>query len=175
MKKEIEAMPVSREAENSILGCILLNGEESFDRVLPWIRNDEAFYTSDNKKIWKAIKVLRQKKDPIDLVTVSNILREEGEDEMSYYLSGLTDTIATTANVENHAKIIWEKYVQREVRKTSYKMNKVSFDKYEKTMPLINNQLKWHYQLLIFYHMLHHQKIFHIVHLLLPVKSILHL
>ena len=143
MKKEIEAMPVSREAENSILGCILLNGEESFDRVLPWIRNDEAFYTSDNKKIWKAIKVLRQKKDPIDLVTVSNILREEGEDEMSYYLSGLTDTIATTANVENHAKIIWEKYVQREVRKTSYKMNKVSFDKYEKTMPLINNQLKW--------------------------------
>ena len=83
MKKEIEAMPVSREAENSILGCILLNGEESFDRVLPWIRSDEAFYTNDNKKIWKAIKILRQKKDPIDLVTVSNILREEGEDKMS--------------------------------------------------------------------------------------------
>ena len=100
MKTEIEAMPVSREAENSILGCILLNGEESFDKVLPWIRSDEAFYTTDNKKIWKAIKVLRQKKEPIDLVTVANILQEDGEDKISYYLSGLTDTIATTANVE---------------------------------------------------------------------------
>jgi len=143
MENKIKEMPSSQEAENSVLGCILLDGEQSFDKVIPWIRNDNAFYTTDNKKIWKAIKILRRKKEPIDLVTVSNTLREDGEDNISYYLTGLTDVIATTSNIESHAKIVWEKYVQREVRTASYKMNKISFDKYEKTMPLINQQLKW--------------------------------
>ena len=143
MEKQIGEMPSSADAENSVLGCILMDGEDCFDKALPWIRNDDAFYVDNNKKIWKAIKVLRQKKDPIDLITVSNELKENKETEIAYYLSGLPDTIVTSANIENHAKIVWEKYVQREVRKTSYKMNSVSFDKYKKTMPLINRQLKW--------------------------------
>ena len=143
MEKQIGEMPSSADAENSVLGCILMDGEDCFDKALPWIRNDDAFYIDNNKKIWQAIKVLRQKKDPIDLITVSNELKENKETEIAYYLSGLPDTIVTSANIENHAKIVWEKYVQREVRKTSYKMNGVSFDKYKKTMPLINKQLKW--------------------------------
>ena len=143
MEKQIGEMPSSADAENSVLGCILMDGEDCFDKALPWIRNDDAFYIDNNKKIWQAIKVLRQKKDPIDLITVSNELKENKETDIAYYLSGLPDSIVTSANIENHAKIVWEKYVQREVRKTSYKMNGVSFDKYKKTMPLINKQLKW--------------------------------
>ena len=143
MEKQIGEMPSSADAENSVLGCLLMDGEDGFDKALPWIRNDDAFYIDNNKKIWQAIKVLRQKKDPIDLITVSNELKENKETDIAYYLSGLPDSIVTSANIENHAKIVWEKYVQREVRKTSYKMNGVSFDKYKKTMPLINKQLKW--------------------------------
>ena len=143
MKEKLEEMPSSKEAENSVLGAILLEGEESFDKVSPLIRSDDAFYFDDNKKIWKAIKTLRQNKEAIDLVTVANILKEDGEKDIAYYLSGLTDIIATTAHLENHAKIIWEKYVQREARRTSYRMYNISFDKYDKIAPIINNQLKW--------------------------------
>ena len=143
MKEKLEEMPSSKEAENSVLGAILLEGEESFDKVSPWIRSNDAFYFDDNKKIWKAIKTLRQNKEAIDLVTVANILKENGEKDIAYYLSGLTDIIATTAHLENHAKIIWEKYVQREARRTSYRMYNISFDKYDKIAPIINNQLKW--------------------------------
>ena len=143
MKEKLEEMPSSKEAENSVLGAILLEGEESFDKVSPWIRSNDAFYFDDNKKIWKAIKTLRQSKEAIDLVTVANILKENGETDIAYYLSGLTDIIATTAHLENHAKIIWEKYVQREARRTSYRMYNISFDKYDKIAPIINNQLKW--------------------------------
>ena len=143
MKEKLEEMPSSKEAENSVLGAILLEGEESFDKVSPWIRSNDAFYFDDNKKIWKAIKTLRQNKEAIDLVTVANILKEDGETDIAYYLSGLTDIIATTAHLENHAKIIWEKYVQREARRTSYRMYNISFDKYDKIAPIINNQLKW--------------------------------
>ena len=143
MKEKLGEMPSSKEAENSVLGAILLEGEESFDKVSPWIRSNDAFYFDDNKKIWKAIKTLRQNKEAIDLVTVANILKENGEKDIAYYLSGLTDIIATTAHLENHAKIIWEKYVQREARRTSYRMYNISFDKYDKIAPIINNQLKW--------------------------------
>ena len=143
MKEKLEEMPSSKEAENSVLGAILLEGEESFDKVSPWIRSDDAFYFDDNKKIWEAIKTLRNNKEAIDLVTVANILKEDGEKDIAYYLSGLTDIIATTAHLENHAKIIWEKYVQREARRTSYRMYNISFDKYDKIAPIINNQLKW--------------------------------
>ena len=143
MKEKLEEMPSSKDAENSVLGAILLEGEESFDKVSPWIRSNDAFYFDDNKKIWKAIKTLRQSKEAIDLVTVANILKEDGETDIAYYLSGLTDIIATTAHLENHAKIIWEKYVQREARRTSYRMYNISFDKYDKRAPIINNQLKW--------------------------------
>ena len=75
MKEKLEEMPSSKEAENSVLGAILLEGEESFDKVSPWIRSNDAFYFDDNKKIWKAIKTLRQNKEAIDLVTVANILK----------------------------------------------------------------------------------------------------
>ena len=143
MKEKLEEMPSSKDAENSVLGAILLEGEESFDRVSPWIRSNDAFYFDDNKKIWEAIKTLRQNKEAIDLVTVANTLKEDGETDIAYYLSGLTDIIATTAHLENHAKIIWEKYVQREARRTSYRMYNISFDKYDKIAPIINNQLKW--------------------------------
>ena len=143
MKEKLEEMPSSKEAENSVLGAILLEGEESFDKVCPWIRSNDAFYFDDNKKIWEAIKTLRNNKEAIDLVTVANILKEDGETDIAYYLSGLTDIIATTAHLENHAKIIWEKYVQREARRTSYRMYNISFDKYDKIAPIINNQLKW--------------------------------
>ena len=74
MENKIKEMPSSQEAENSVLGCILLDGEKSFDIVIPWIRNDNAFYTTDNKKIWKAVKILRKNKEPIDLITVANTL-----------------------------------------------------------------------------------------------------
>ena len=142
MKEKLDVMPSSDEAESSVLGCILTD-ENCFDKVQPWIRNDKAFYNSNNKKIWKAIKSLRQNKQAIDLVTVANELKENKENDIAYYLSGLPDLIATTSNVENHAKIIWEKYVQREVRITSHKMYNISFDKYDKTPSLINNQLRW--------------------------------
>jgi len=142
MKEKLDVMPYSEEAESSVLGCILTD-ENCFDKAQPWIRNDKAFYNTNNKKIWEVIKILRQNKQPIDLVTVANELKENKESDIAYYLSGLPELIATTSNVENHAKIIWEKYVQREVRTTSYKMYNISFDRYDKTPSLINNQLRW--------------------------------
>ena len=42
--------PKSFDAEESLLGAILLEGKGIYEKVSPWIRVDEAFYNTDNKK-----------------------------------------------------------------------------------------------------------------------------
>ena len=52
---ELESMPFNEEAENSILGSILIDGEKSFNKIQPWIRSNKAFYSLNNKYIWNLI------------------------------------------------------------------------------------------------------------------------
>ena len=47
--------PKSFDAEESLLGAILQEGKVVYEKVSPWIRVDEAFYNTDNKKIWNTI------------------------------------------------------------------------------------------------------------------------
>ena len=45
--------PHSEEAEKALLGSILTGGSEVFEKCKHWVRQSEAFYSDDNKKIWK--------------------------------------------------------------------------------------------------------------------------
>ena len=54
--KDLKAAPSSRDAEESVLGCILLDGVSIYEKVSAWIRDEEAFYYKDNRIVWKAIK-----------------------------------------------------------------------------------------------------------------------
>ena len=49
---ELKPSPHSKEAEEAILGGIIMEGTAAFERVVPWIREDKAFYLKDNKIIW---------------------------------------------------------------------------------------------------------------------------
>ena len=130
---ETKVAPSSKDAEESVLGCILLDGVSIYEKVSSWIRSEDAFYYKDNKIIWKAIRKIYKAGEPIDLVTVSNKVKDSSSDElMGYYISGLTMDIATTANAEHHAKIIWERHIQREASKTANVLYKTSFTDYEK-------------------------------------------
>ena len=132
---EAKTAPSSKDAEQSVLGCILLDGVSIYEKVAAWIRNEDAFYYTDNKVIWKAIKSIYKSGQEIDLITVTNKIKDsENEDvnkSMAYYISGLSTNIATTANVEQHAKIIWERHIQREAGKTANKLYSTSFTDYD--------------------------------------------
>ena len=71
MDKQVEQPPQSIEAESSVLGAIVLKGEEIFDRVVPWIRDNSAFYSNDNKIIWEAIKDCLE--TPAFIASLSNL------------------------------------------------------------------------------------------------------
>ena len=129
----LKAAPSSKSAEESVLGCILLDGVSIYEKVAAWIRDENAFYYKDNQTVWKAIKEIYKSGEPIDVITVANKVKNTNPDEtMGYFITGLPMEVATTANAEYHAKIIWERHIQREAAKTANKLYKTSFTDYEK-------------------------------------------
>ena len=142
ISEEIKMPPCSKEAEEALIGAILVN-EDIYDDVVPWIKRDSAFYFKENELIWKCIRELRGEKSPVDLVTVSNKTKELYPNEkLSYYLSGLVDAVPTTANVGTYAKIVWEKYVQREAVKTSSILYSKGFDEYRKVEETVGEHIR---------------------------------
>ena len=133
--------PKSYDAEESLLGAILLEGKSIYEKVSPWIRVDEAFHSNDNKMIWNIIKTLYKDNTPIDVVTVMEKSKSmyNGDDTLTgYYLTGLPEKVPTTANVEEYARIIWEKYIQRETAKSANRLYNVSFDETENVQTILD-------------------------------------
>ena len=102
-----------------------------------WIKNANAFHFDDTKKLWKIIISMYRSNMEIDTVTVSNHFTEIYEQKEAYWISGLANEIPTTANVGQYAKIVWQKHIQREIGKSSYKLYKHSFSKYDTTSKIL--------------------------------------
>jgi len=136
--------PSSKEAEESVLGCILLDGVSIYEKVAAWIRDEEAFYYNDNKKVWKAIKEIYKAGECIDTITVADKVKDKNDGKgMAYFITGLISEIATTANAEYHAKIIWERHVQREAAKTANELYKTSFTDYQQLDTILEKHSRY--------------------------------
>ncbi len=123
------AMPHNKEAEQSILGSMLLNRECVTTAFEFLIEND--FYIEANKKIFAAMLSLFNRNIPIDLVTVSDELTAASALEAVggiQYLSYLASTLPTTANIEQHIDIIREKALRRRLADVAQKIKDQSLD-----------------------------------------------
>ncbi len=107
--------PQDISAEQSVLGGIMLENEAIF-RVHEIFSSAEDFYRESHRKIFKAMGILSERSEPIDLLTLGNVLKEQGHLEAvggASYLSLLVDSIPTAANITSYAKIVREKAVLR--------------------------------------------------------------
>jgi replicative DNA helicase len=112
--------PQAPDLEEAVLGAILI--DSSALTLVVDLLKPEAFYVESNKVIYEAIKNLFDHHQPIDLLTVSHQLKKDGMLEIaggSYNVSRLTNRVASSANIEFHARIIAQKYIQRELIKVS--------------------------------------------------------
>jgi len=113
--------PQNLEAEESILSAILLDNSSLVD-VLDILRADD-FYRSAHQTIFSAVIDLFSKNEPIDLITLSNILRKQKKlDEIggATYLAKLVDTVPLAVNAQHYAKIVHEKaYLRRLIEKAN--------------------------------------------------------
>lgn len=108
--------PQARDLEEAVLGAILI--ESSCLPSVANILNANSFYVETHATIWNAIISLAQKSEPIDLLTVAERLKFQGKLEEvggSYYLSELTNKVASSSNVVYHARIVIQKFIQREL------------------------------------------------------------
>lgn len=112
--------PQAIDLEEAVLGALMLEKNalsEVIDILVP-----DSFYKESHQKIFEAIHNLFQKTSPIDLLTVTAELRQMGALEMvggAYYITQLTDRVVSAANIEYHARIISQKYIQRELIRVS--------------------------------------------------------
>ena len=112
--------PQNLEAEQSILGGLMLD-REALDQIGDVVAVSD-FYKPSHQKIYEAIKELHTKNQPIDIITVTNILQSNNDLEGiggPDYLIGLLDKTISSANISTHAKIVREKALLRRLISTS--------------------------------------------------------
>ena len=105
----LKLLPQSIEAEEAVLGAVLVN-PSSLGKIVDYIR-PESFYKPAHKVIFEAAYELFKKGEPVDIVTVSEFLRNEDKLEKAggrSYIIDLALNVVTTANIEYYAKIIQE-------------------------------------------------------------------
>lgn len=112
--------PNAAELEETVLGALMLEADALNDVIE--ILRPESFYRLEHQKIFEGILDLFGKQQPVDILTVTNWLKQEGSLDMvggAYYVSQMTDRVASSANAEFHARIIAQKFIQRELIRVS--------------------------------------------------------
>ncbi|MCX2574219.1 replicative DNA helicase [Pedobacter sandarakinus] len=112
--------PQALDLEEAVLGALMLE-KDALSAVID-ILKPEVFYQEAHQKIFEAIHMLFEKSKPVDILTVTAELRQMGALEMiggAYYITNLTNRVASAANIEYHARIISQKYIQRELIRIS--------------------------------------------------------
>ena len=138
----LKLLPQSIEAEEAVLGAILVN-PVSIGRIVE-ILKPESFYKPAHRLIYETI--LELYKDPnacIDIVTVSESLRNKDELENAggrAYINDLALNVVTTANVEYYAKIIKEKEIKRALINAGSEIVAMSYDTDSTDIALDNAQ-----------------------------------
>lgn len=121
--------PQAKDMEEVVLGAIMME-RDAFDAAQE-ILKPEMFYVDAHQRIYKAMGMLAKKSQPIDIHTVAEELRIAEELEVvggKYYVTKLTNSVASAANLTSHARIIFQKYIQRELIRVSGEIIQNAYD-----------------------------------------------
>jgi replicative DNA helicase len=116
MGNELRTPPNDLEAEQSVLGAMMLS-KEAID-VVAGVVHEEDFYREANRKVYRAIVDLHEQGTPIDSITLTNELKKRGEFDSIGGISALTalvERVPTAANAEHYAEIVQQKATLRRV------------------------------------------------------------
>jgi len=121
--------PHDIDAEQAVLGALLID-KEAFTSVSEKIK-PEYFYDEKNKCIFECMLILYEERQPIDLLTLTSVLKKKKMFEKvggSAYISSLTSVVPTASNIEHYCEIIREKSTRRSLISLGAEMTDVAFD-----------------------------------------------
>lgn len=124
--------PQSIEAEKALLGSLMLD-KDGIIKVVDFLRPED-FYKNIHSKIYKAMLNLYEKQEPIDVLTITQRLREKKELEEiggAGYLSELLNTVPTPYHLLNYTKIVRGKKIMRDLIQAAGEISSLAFDEAE--------------------------------------------
>lgn len=119
--------PHNEEAEQHVLGSLLMD-KNSMIKVVDFLRTKD-FYNRNHQMIYDTMLELYQKSEPIDMVTLSNRLKERSllkDIGGSAYLTTLVNSVSSAGYIVHHARIIQKKRILRDIISASYDIAEMS-------------------------------------------------
>lgn len=138
-----KVQPQAVDLEEAVLGALML--EQNALSATIDVLKPEIFYMEQHKIIYKAIQRLFGRSQPVDILTVTNELKSMGKLEEvggAYYITQLTNRVASTAHIEYHARVITEKYIQRELIRISSMTIREAFEDTTDVLELLDKAEK---------------------------------
>ena len=135
--------PQSIEAEQSLLGSLMLD-RNAITKVADFLQPKD-FYRATHQEIYQACQDLFEKGEPIDILSVSNRLREKNLlDEIGghSYLTELINSVPTASHVLNYAKIVQRKRILRDLIDASHEIGILGYNETEDTDLLLDQAEK---------------------------------
>lgn len=122
--------PQAVDVEKAVLGAILIEAR-ALDTVLDIFQDPEVFYNPSNVLLFQTMVKMSMENKSIDTITLCEELNKRGELVTVggvYYINDLTNKVVSTAHLETHCRILWEKSVQRRLIETGGRIIHNSFD-----------------------------------------------
>lgn len=135
----MRSLPQSLEAEQSVIGAMIID-KSAIAKALEKL-NDEDFYRDGHKVIFKAIREMFSKDMAVDLVTLLEYLKSTDMLEKAggvTYISEVSSSVITTANLEAYIKIVEEKSTLRKLIKSATNIIEESYNKQDKVEEVLD-------------------------------------
>ncbi len=136
---DLKAPPQSLEAEAAVLGS-MLSSREAVSKSLQWLKPVH-FYKTSHQKIFSVMVELFNDNEQIDTISVSDKLKKNKILDSvggAYFLTGLVESIPTTANVESYAKIVLEKSLLRQLIKVAQDLSNEAYDDHRRAEDILD-------------------------------------
>jgi replicative DNA helicase len=124
--------PHSLDAETACLGSLLIDPDAIFE-VSSFLKS-KAFYSEKNRWIYEAIVTLYDRRDPIDLITVAELLRQREQlDDLGgeTYLIDLLNAVPTSINARSYGKIVEAAHLRRNLIQAASSIANLAYEEEE--------------------------------------------
>ncbi len=126
--EEMHGLPHSREAEEAVLGAVLINPETYFD--LAQLLEADDFYIVRNRWIWESFNHLHERRTPVDYLTVSEELEKQAqmaEIGGTAYLMSLINQTPTSLHAQSYAEIIKQFSIRRKMLSSANRLAQLAY------------------------------------------------
>lgn len=140
-KKEIitKLPPQNLEAEQSVLGSLLID-KDAITKIADIVRPED-FYKDIHGMIFEAMLDLYERRDPVDVVSLSNMLTEKGQIETiggRSYLASLANGVPTSSHVVSYAQIVQKKATLRRLLEVASEITEIGYQETEDVNELLD-------------------------------------